>query len=48
MSLLCTGTANSQDRQGFSINAGIGASVIRDEDGAETFRDEGFGWTLGF
>ena len=48
MLLFGSNFAYSQDREGFSINAGLGASVIRDEDGAETFRDEAFGWTIGF
>lgn len=46
--LIAAGQVVAQDRSGFTIEAGLGASVIRDEDGSETFRDESLGWTLGF
>lgn len=39
---------DAADRRGFAINGGIGASVIRDEDGTETFRGNAFGFNLGF
>lgn len=47
LTLLISNHAIAQDRSGFSFDVGLGASVIRDEDGSETFRDEAFGWTLG-
>ena len=39
--------ANAQSRTGFAVHAGLGASVIRDEDGDETFRGDDFGYLIG-
>ena len=45
--LLDTSPACARDRSGFAVAAGIGASVIRDEDGTETFRGTAAGFTFG-
>lgn len=37
----------AQDRNGFAFNAGLGASQIRDEDGAETFQGTSFAYSFG-
>ena len=47
LSLLLSDHAIAQVRSGFSFDVGLGASVIRDDDGNETFRDSAFGWTIG-
>lgn len=39
--------AQGQDKTGWEIYAGIGPSVIRDEDGTETFRGTSFGFIFG-
>ena len=39
--------AKAQERNGFAFNGGIGSSVIRDEDGVETFRGTAFGFSVG-
>ncbi len=39
--------AQTPDRTGFGVHGGIGASVVRDEDAAETFRGNAFGFNLG-
>jgi len=39
--------ASAQSRTGFAAHAGLGASVIRDEDGDETFRGDDFGYLIG-
>ena len=40
--------ANAQDRSGFAVNGGIGASTVRDKDAAETFSGNAFAFSLGF
>lgn len=40
--------AHGNDRSGWAFNAGIGASIIRDEDGTETFRGTAFAYDFGF
>ena len=44
---LCTTSAFAQEKAGWSMNAGIGGSLIRDRDGDETFDGNGFGYTWG-
>lgn len=39
-------TALADDRTGFSVSLGIGTSVIRDEDGSETFRGSDFAYSF--
>lgn len=39
--------ALAQVKSGWEIHGGIGPSVIRDEDGTETFRGTGFGFIFG-
>ena len=39
--------AQNQDKHGWEIYGGIGPSVIRDEDGSETFRGTSFGFLFG-
>ncbi len=41
-----SGLAQSTDKTGFAVSGGVGMSVIRDEDGAETFDDNQFGYQL--
>lgn len=38
---------NAQERTGFEIHGGIGASQIKDRDGSDTFDGSGFGYTFG-
>lgn len=47
--ILCMGAAQAQesDRSGLALNAGIGGSIIRDEDGTETFRGSAFAYNIG-
>lgn len=44
--LLASQTAVADEERGFGVSAGIGPSVIRDEDGTETFRGTSFGFSL--
>lgn len=37
----------AQDRGGFAFSGGLGTSLIRDEDGAETFQGSSFAYTFG-
>lgn len=39
--------AHAQDKSGWEIHGGIGPTVIRDEDGTETFRGSSFGFVFG-
>ena len=39
--------ATAQDRRGFAVNGGLGSSLIRDEDGAETFQGSAFAYSFG-
>ncbi len=39
--------AQISDRRGFAVYGGIGASIVRDDDGAQTFRGNSFGLDLG-
>ena len=39
--------AAQSERTGFAVSAGVGSSTIRDEDGAETFDDNAFGFLFG-
>ncbi len=39
--------AQAPDRSGFAVHGGIGSSVVRDEDGTETFRGTAFAFSLG-
>jgi OOP family OmpA-OmpF porin len=45
--LLATLSANAQERTGFAVHGGIGASQIKDRDGSETFQGNGFGYFFG-
>ena len=47
--ILITSAAEAQenDRSGWAINAGIGGAIVRDEDGAETFRGSSFAYNTG-
>lgn len=39
--------AQNQDKRGWEIYGGVGPSIIRDEDGTETFRGSSFGFIFG-
>lgn len=39
--------AQTADKTGFAVNAGLGVSVIRDEDGNDTFDANAFGYLFG-
>lgn len=39
--------ALADEKSGWAMNAGIGASLIKDRDGSETFEGSGFGYTWG-
>ena len=45
--LAVSNTAHAQDKSGWEIHGGIGPTVIRDEDGSETFRGSSFGFVFG-
>lgn len=39
--------SHADDKKGWAMSAGIGASLIKDTDGNDTFEDNGFGYTIG-
>lgn len=45
--LLPATSVTAQERSGFGISGGLGTSVIRDEDGPETFRGSSFAYSFG-
>ena len=38
--------ADAQERTGFAVHGGIGASLIKDRDGSEAFSGNGFGYSF--
>lgn len=44
---LSAAAAHADEKSGWSMNVGIGASLIKDRDGNETFEDNGFGYSWG-
>ncbi|MDH3619433.1 MAG: porin family protein [Gammaproteobacteria bacterium] len=45
--LLLAGTADAEDKRGFAVNFGVGASQIMDKDGDDKFEGNAFGYTIG-
>ncbi len=45
--LFSAGEAKADDKRGFAVNFGVGASEIRDKDGDEKFRGNAFGYSIG-
>lgn len=45
--LLIAGNADAQEKRGFAVNFGVGASQIKDRDGDDRFDGNAFGYTIG-
>lgn len=45
--MLLATTSRADDESGWAFNVGIGASLIKDRDGNESFQGNGFGYNLG-
>jgi len=45
--LMFSHSASADEKTGFNVNGGIGASVLRDKDGTEVFQGNSFGWLVG-
>lgn len=45
--LILAPVVNAQERTGFAVHGGIGASLLKDRDGSDTFEGNSFGYDLG-
>lgn len=45
--LLPAEDARADDKRGFAVNVGVGVSEISDKDGADKFKGNGFGYSIG-